>query len=149
LTVPKTWKNLFINYAKLEEQIDSFMPESRRANNNKYCKSMKFENFETKVNSVNHLQPLQDGLNELKRKTVQGERYFKLNMQSYWVHNSIEFRQHSGTTKFEKIKNWILFLARMIEFSKEAQLQNGDWDSLKRFLPREMISYFESRKSEL
>lgn len=144
-----TWKNLFINYAKLEEQIDSFMPRSRRANNNYYCRSMKFENYESKINSVNHLQSLEAGLTELRRTTVQNERYYKLNIQSYWIHKSVEFRQHSGTTKFEKIKNWILFLARMIEFSKSAQLENGNWDSLKRFLPNEIINYYETRKNEL
>ena len=64
-------------------------------------------------------------------------RYFKLNCQSFFRHGTIEFRHHSGTTDFAKIKNWILFTAIVIEkargpVSSEKELKR--WVDLKWYL---------------
>jgi hypothetical protein len=142
----KTFRNIFVNYSKLESEIDSFMPESRRGNSNRFCKSL--TEFENNIKAISDNSTTLDGLNAINRITG-NTRYLKINIQSYWRQKSIEFRQHSSTVKFEKIQNWILFLARMIEFSKHAQLETGNWNSFKRFLPNEMIQYFAKRKSEL
>ncbi len=38
------------------------------------------------------------------------ERYYAVNLQSYHRHGTIEIRLHSGTTDFDKIKNWVLLI---------------------------------------
>lgn len=147
----QTWKNLFKNYAKLEREIDSFMPNSRRANQNGYCKSLRVSAFENKIDSVENLSEAERTLRELAGKLYTGssDRYYKINAQSYWRHRSIEFRQHAGTVNEKKIQNWILFLARLIEYSKQATVRSENWNSLKNFLPDEILNYYENRKREL
>ena len=80
-------------YADHESEIDAFMPPSRRGNSNTYCSSVvqlarseRFQNAGTIRDLVN----------------AQGGRYFKVNLQSYYVHKTIEFRQHSGTINAAK-----------------------------------------------
>jgi Putative amidoligase enzyme len=110
LTV-KNWKTLYENYANLEVKIDDFMPESRRANNNGYCKSM--------ISAVRNadLRNCQT-LNAIQSKVTGGSRYVKLNTTSFARHGTVEFRHHSGTIEFDKISNWILFTARLVEYTK-------------------------------
>ena len=94
--------NIFKNYQKLESVIDSFMPNSRRANNNGYCASLiglDYDTCETKSDVI-----------RLNRT-----RYRKVNAESYLRHKTIEFRQHSGTTEYEKMANWINFLRKLIQ----------------------------------
>ena len=54
-----------------------------------------------------------------------GDRYFKVNPVAYRRHNTIEFRQHSGTTDYEKMSNWIEFLKSLIEFSKSHRIESS------------------------
>ena len=138
----KTWRNLYKNYAKVEDSIDAFLPESRRKNNNTYCKSMKVPNYESKIDRATTLK-------EIERAITFENRYFKLNTQAYWRHRTVEFRQHSGTIEFEKISNWILFLTRFVEFSKENTMQDGNFESMSNFLNDELLGYFRNRKQRL
>ena len=97
------------NYQKLEAAIDTFMPNSRRANNNGYCRSMRNVNLEgatTKQQLISRVD----------------SRYFKVNMLAYNRHKTLEFRQHSGTVEYTKIANWINFLAKLIQYSYENEL---------------------------
>ncbi|MCL5991549.1 MAG: amidoligase family protein [Bacteroidetes bacterium] len=145
----KTWKRLYKNYAKLELHIDSFMAPSRRGSINQFCKSLRVANFENKIDDVSNLEYMETGLRMIETKITGGNRYFKLNSQSYWRHKSVEFRQHAGTVQFEKIQNWIYFLARLIEYSKNAEVRNETWETLKSFLSEDLMSYFAGRKREL
>ena len=93
-------------YADHESEIDTFMPPSRRGSENIYCSSViqlarseRFLSAGTILDLVN----------------AQGGRYFKVNLQSYYVHKTIEFRQHSGTINAAKITNWVLFLQQFTE----------------------------------
>ena len=95
-------------YAAFEEKIDSFMPESRRGNNNQYCKSVVHEFSKSAYNAARTPAELAD---------AQYDRYFKVNLRAYLRHHTIEFRQHSGTADPEKIKNWVLFLNDFINES--------------------------------
>lgn len=92
-------------YATFEEQIDSFLPPSRRANNNRFCKSLRAltacaREAMQNAGTIRQLAQAQNG----------GDRYFKVNLQSLLRHHTIEFRQHSGTCDAWKIRNWVLFL---------------------------------------
>lgn len=44
-------------------------------------------------------------------------RYFKINLQAYLRHGTIEFRQHSGSANATKVCNWVRFLQAFIDES--------------------------------
>lgn len=136
------WKHLYRNYARLEETIDSFMPESRRAHNNRFCQSMRVTDFEARIESANTLRQIENAI-------TRQSRYFKLNSQSYWRHKTIEFRQHSGTIEFEKISNWVLFCARFVEFARNGKQIEGDFESMKKFLSPELMDFYRNRRLQL
>lgn len=105
------FKLVIAAYIKFEEAIDKLVPKSRRGDNNTYCESMNkwyytdYKQAMKKVKKANQISDL---------STMFSNRYRKVNMQAYRKHGTIEFRQHSGTLKFEKIKNWILLTQGLI-----------------------------------
>lgn len=133
-----TWKRLYKNYARLERLIDGFMPNSRRRNNSEYCQSIRVERYEQKIDSANDLE-------QIEREITNRDRYFKLNTQCFWRQRSVEFRQHSATINYKKISNWIIFLARLVEYSKHSEIRGETWEDCKAFLPDELITYFKQR----
>ena len=86
-------KRIFALYIKLEETIDTLVPESRRANNNNYCSSLFAGRTQQRV--LDMLEQAND-INSVR--TIWGTRYVKVNFQSYIKYGTVEFRQHSGTT---------------------------------------------------
>lgn len=135
----RVWKNLYKNYAALERTIDSFMPPSRR--HNQYCRSMRVCDWNAKIESAANLRMLEDAV-------TGGSRYFKLNSQSYWRHKTVEFRQHSGSVEFEKVRNWILFCARFVEFSRRNTVGTGRKTELKKFLDTDLVNYYNNRAAK-
>ena len=126
-------KTLVRSYMNLENSIDTIMPESRRGNNNTYCKNL---------SSVPGIQSkVQNAAAIINLQTAFGGRYFKLNLQSITRHGTVEFRQHSGTITFSKIKNWLLICARMVEFAK----LNGVVTSMNPFLNESLQDYVNDR----
>lgn len=128
------WRNLYINYATLEEDIDAFMPPSRRRNT--YCASLKVRGWREKMENARTLV-------ELEKAITKRNRYFKLNSQSYWRHGTVEFRQHSGTIEFDKIRNWLLFCARLVELSKRERLECGGERALAKLLDRGLAAFYK------
>lgn len=126
---------IFKNYQKLELVIDSFMPVSRRRNNNQFCKSLIEENLnvETKEGLIRSLH----------------SRYFKVNAESYLRHKTIEFRQHSGTIDYTKIANWINFLRKLVQYSFENEIQECNSIEEIPFLTEKEKEYFTNRKNTL
>lgn len=99
----------FLNrYAKYEAEIDTFMPQSRRGDNNTYCRSVIGRIYQSENRYI-------DGL--------MNDRYYKVNVKSYVKYNTMEFRQHSGTTNAEKIINWVKFCIAFYEKSAVAAFQ--------------------------
>lgn len=135
------WKNIYKNYAGFENQIDELMPASRRANNAYYCKSLKINNLETKIDNARNLSEIE--------RVFQNNRYFKINPKSYARHNTIEFRQHSGTVEFEKVSNWILFLHNLVDYSKNHFATDFSWSGLEKINQENIITYYHNRKQEL
>lgn len=143
----KQLKNLVVNYGRLQELIDKWMPASRRGDANRYCKSIDSRTIR-EAERISDADTLEDALRKIER--AQGrDRYFKLNLQSYWRHKSVEFRQHGGTTDPNKIKSWVEFCARLVEFSKHARFEANEPIDLTRFLSIELINYFRNRSQEL
>ena len=107
----EAYVNVFKNYQKLESVIDTFMARSRRENNSQWCRSLQGKDFSfcTSKNDVYDV--------------MSGNRYYKVNACSYSRHRTIEFRQHQGSTDFEKISNWVNFCAKLVAWSKKNVLQ--------------------------
>ena len=128
--------NVFKNYKALEAVIDTFMPESRR--DNYYCRGLRDHNF-------NHCEDHNDVLREMG-----GDRYHKVNPCSYNRHHTIEFRQHSGTTNFAKIKNWVNFCAKLVAYSTKNVI-TGRVTSIDDipFLNATEKAFFKGRKAAL
>lgn len=127
---------IFKNYQKLESVIDSFMPQSRRGNNNHYCKSIQgldYDSCNTKSDIIR----------------VNGTRYRKVNAESYLNHKTVEFRQHSGTTDYDKIANWINFLRKLIQYSFENEIQECASIEEVPFLTNTEKQYFINRREAL
>jgi hypothetical protein len=126
--------NVFKNYQKLERVIDTFMARSRRANNSQWCRTLQGRNFMWCTTKSDVF----DAMN--------GDRYFKVNACSYARHQTIEFRQHQGSTDFEKISNWVNFCAKLVAWSKKNVL-SSEVDSIDEipFLTKKEKSFFKSR----
>jgi hypothetical protein len=135
----RTWKNIFINYARLENVIDGFMPESRKGDSNTYCKGFKnFTNFEQKIEQATTLS-------NIANSVFYGNRYFKINAQSYARHKTIEFRQHGGTVEYKKISNWIHFLDSLVSRSAGGLIENATLDGISEFNAQETVNYLKDR----
>lgn len=81
---------------------------------------------------------------------MNGNRYYKVNACSYARHNTIEFRQHQGSTDFEKISNWVNFCAKLVAWSKKNVL-SSEVSSIEEipFLTAKEKSFFKSRAEVL
>lgn len=136
-----SWKRIYINYARLEKVIDDFMPKSRKGNNNYYTKGFStMTNFEEKISNARSLVEIDNFF---------GSRYFKINPKSYARHNTIEFRQHSGTVEFEKISNWVRFLGNLITFSEDNLVTDKSLEGLAEFNSRGIMNYLRRRTNKL
>ena len=136
-----TWKRVYINYARLENVIDDFMPISRKRSNNSYTKGFaQISDFESKIKAATSLQAIE---------RIFGSRYYKINPKSYAAHNTIEFRQHSGTVEFEKISNWVRFLNNLIDFSQRNTVTDATLQGLAAFNNQEIMNYLTQRTNKL
>jgi hypothetical protein len=132
------WKNIFINYANLEGTIDNFMPVSRRANNSTFCQSIiRYKDRIATATSISQIAQ------------IISTRYTKINAQSFSRHNTIEFRQHSGTVEFEKIEKWVRFLHNLIDYSKDNKITSDNFDTIKLFNPTEIVNFYHTRTQDL
>lgn len=125
------------NYQKLEAVIDTFMPLSRRANYNRYCHSLQgidFSHCTTKRQIA---------------AAMSYDRYFKINAMSYDRHQTIEFRQHSGTVDYTKISNWIAFIANLVKYSEKNEITVCATIDEIPFLNAEQKAYFNNRRASL
>ncbi|MCF0235620.1 MAG: amidoligase family protein [Bacteroidaceae bacterium] len=107
----QTWRNLVLNYLSLERTIDSFMPASRKGN--RFCRPLQGSINAQRVERAQSLDEL--------RGIFHNTRYYKLNLEAFDRHHTVEFRQHSGTTNFTKMEHWIRFLNGMINFARQGQ----------------------------
>ena len=127
--------NVFKNYQKLERVIDTFMARSRRENNSRWCRSLLSKDFS-----------LCRTKNDVYYYAMNGDRYYKVNACSYERHRTIEFRQHQGSTDFEKISNWVNFCAKLVAWSRKNVLA-GEVASIDDipFLTKKEKTFFKQR----
>lgn len=127
--------NVFKNYQKLERLIDTFMAESRRRFNNRFCNSIVNLDF---TNCTNFY--------DVSR--VADTRYVKVNPQAYRRHKTIEFRQHQGSTDIVKIAKWVSFCEKLVEFSKHKVFETEitSIDDIE-FLSESEKTFFKARQT--
>jgi len=104
------FRNLFKRFIKFEVALDSIQPESRRGNNNRFCQAvMRTLDITDKIDACRTIQQL---------SALYGDnRYYKLNMQSFFRMGTVEFRNHAGTVSAEKICNYIRLTGSMVQDS--------------------------------
>jgi hypothetical protein len=137
----QNWKNLILNYANLEDVIDSIMPMNRRCNANTYCMTMKIDNL---VNELDLAQTIE------KVAAIYSTRFRKLNTQAYSRHKTVEFRQHSGTIEAVKIVNWITFLHNLTTYSAQHSIEEGaGFTMLQKFNQPAIVDFYHNRIQDL
>lgn len=136
---PEQYASVFSNYRHLEALIDTFMANSRRRNNNQYCKSVRNHGELENCHSIEDV-----------RTALHRDRYHKINPMSYDRHKTIEFRQHQGSTDFRKISNWVSFCGKLVKWSKKNRLTD-DITSIDEipFLTASEKRFFKQRVNEL
>ena len=97
-------QTVFKRYSDYEASIDRIMPRSRRGNA-RWCGTIADSNV--KRGTFATKQSLGNALG----------RYYKVNLTNIASRGSIEFRQHSGTTNYTKIYNWLNFLQQFVASS--------------------------------
>ena len=127
---------VFRNYQKIEKVVDSFLPESRRENNNQYCMTMQRFDFSFCYTKRDVIETMQS-------------RYYKVNAQSYLRHKTIEFRQHSGSVSYDKIANWVKFLAKLVAYSEKNEIVSCNSIEELPFLTESEKQYFIGRRNDL
>lgn len=129
---------VFKNYQRIEALIDKFMPVSRRGRNNTYCDTLADHNLNGCTTK------------EQVRTAMRNDRYHKVNPVSYTGHRTIEFRQHSGTTDYTKIRMWVEFLRALIDYSHKNEIAANitNIDDLP-FGSTELKNYYKARIEEL
>lgn len=125
------------NYQRLENVIDSFMPVSRRCDNNMYSHTLQGIDFSGCTSKADIA------------RAMNYDRYYKVNSIAYDRHKTIEFRQHSGTTEYDKIINWILFLAKLVEYSYKHEITTCNSIEEIPFLKESEKLYFINRRAAL
>lgn len=131
--------NVFVNYMRLETAIESFLAPSRRGSHAQWCASLR--NHESRVLNARTKREM--------RTALYGDRYHRVNANAYDAHRTIEFRQHQGTTNFTKIKAWVKFLGKLVEYSRSNRLEaNIDRIEDIPFLTQTEKNYFTRRRGE-
>ncbi len=125
------------NYQRLEGVIDTFMALSRRGNNSRWCHTLQGIDFSACTTKRQILA------------AMNFDRYYKVNACAYERHHTIEFRQHQGTTDYEKISNWVRFLAKLVEYSYKHEVTSCTRIEDVPFLTDEEKLYFIRRRAAL
>ncbi len=59
-----------------------------------------------------------DSIDDMVDQVCDGERYWKVNLQAYIDHGTLEFRHHNGSINPKTITNWIRFIVNFVEQSR-------------------------------
>jgi hypothetical protein len=113
------FRNVARLYGRNEEVINSVLPVSRR--NSMWARPVRL----SRINDRQSKQELLEAIGG--RPGTRGERYYKVNFNSYWFCKTVEFRQHSGTVEADKASFWVKFCLRMAlaaKAGKSAQVAN-------------------------
>lgn len=148
-------KNVYKLYAKHEQAIDEIFPPSRY--NGYYTKLINGtwqqwgKYFDAPVTVLEAVESMKD-MHQFKLRigamrqvqngrTYPKERYYKVNAVALVRQGTLEFRQHSGSTDYEKLMNWVIITHKIIEIAdakktirkkSESRIQRGIHGDAKR-----------------
>jgi hypothetical protein len=91
-----------------------------------------------------------------------GDRYLGINLHSWFMRGTIEFRLHHGTTKWEKMLNWGMLMAGMVQTAsdkgdtvianwptgKEGMLAYAPTDDVRNWIHKRWEFFAEKRKNK-
>jgi len=124
------FKNLVRLYASAEPVIDSFMAPSRRGSTNTFCQPVRISHdrmdLATTIDDVAYASGQMAGRHNYRNQS----RYRKLNLQPYWQHGTVEFRQHQGTIDAQKADHWVRFCLRMVLAARAGRTTGSSMDLL-------------------
>lgn len=87
------------SWPKVENEVYLMVPPSRREN--RYCRKWGCSFSEGNIRSW-------------YRRNIRS-RYVGLNLESYWVRGTVEFRLAAGTVEYDKIVNWVIYTQLLLE----------------------------------
>lgn len=135
------------NYLVLEPTLDSLMPSTRRGNANTYCQGLL--RGRTQAEAERQLLAATTA-QQLATAANNGSRYHKVNLQSFFTHGTVEFRQHSGSTDFEKISMWVKLLHNLIDYSATHLVAPAlPVEQFTTFNQRDIATYYQRRRTAL
>jgi hypothetical protein len=91
------------SWVKVQDSIYLMVPFSRRAN--RYCAKWHAWDADNIPNV---------GIRNWYRRNV-GGRYVGLNMESFWLRGTVEFRLAAGSVDYGKISNWVIFTQMLLD----------------------------------
>lgn len=97
-----------------QDVIDGLVSESRRNDNNGYCRRLTSSDMTT-IRAISDLAGM---------RRCYLDRYRTLNLTSYGRHGTIEIRQHQGTLDAEKVISWMRFGQAIIDTAKTVGFVN-------------------------
>jgi hypothetical protein len=101
---------LVADYSDNRNLIDSFMPQSRHTNASSWCR--------------NPSRSVRNCTSASAVRTRCGTRYMAVNVSAFFVHGTVEFRQHAGTIDATKILNWVHLTHAMMEKARAGEDMN-------------------------
>ena len=124
-------KDVVYRYAQYQDFISSFLAPSRR--NSRYA---------SPINGF--LNRIEDSRDMTQLKNCINGKFYSVNLSNIDIRNqkgTIEFRQHQGTVNNTKLKNWIMFLVNMFDYTINHRIQvvrQGEKfiDNLQNTMPR-------------
>jgi hypothetical protein len=160
------FRNLIKLYGHYEGAIDSITSQTRRANNNSYCRSTKARVEDgarslliAAATNIDELALAYAGslLNIMPSYPAQMEnrleRFLKVNLAAFWRHTTVEFRQHQGTVDADKAEHWVRVCLRIYDAAVKGLQPEGD-DSLQNFantvnIPANELAFLQARVAQL
>ncbi|KAI0121254.1 putative amidoligase [Xylariales sp. AK1849] len=129
-------KKIAIFYCRFESAIDEFHPLHRSQDNenimsnrkNELLDSLSVEEIYNTIRSANNIVDVCKITNYCSDGIIydgySDSRFFKVNFTSLQKHDTIEFRQHEGTTDPREMILWIRFLLKFVNFALEAPFES-------------------------
>jgi hypothetical protein len=100
---------------RMEEALFQIVPASRR--NNRYC---------YRWGAWYHAPIIRDDQSVREwHNTHIAERYSALNLDSYWIRSTVEFRFHSGSIDYGKIVNWTVATQALVDVALQGGFENS------------------------
>lgn len=119
-----TWEDmqrLLALYARYEPVLFEMVPSSRRANT--FCVPMRKSTWTAPDGG--HIAAVRSALaatTEAGMRNHSFQKYSALNVSRWWANGMVEFRLHSGTVDYVKIRNWVKLLTALVNRVKMTAL---------------------------